>query len=84
MKVFPEVLAKRNKHGTAYWSLVVVMGIAIAICATGATFGIIMTIFSFCNTFSEIPNTLTPSWPTGNTPRPATTLPPRCPILSPS
>lgn len=60
MKVFPEVLAKRNKHGTAYWSLVVVMGIAIAICATGATFGVIMTIFSFCNTFSEIPNTLTP------------------------
>ena len=59
-KVFPEVLAKRNKHGTAYWSLVVVMGIAIAICATGATFGVIMTIFSFCNTFSEIPNTLTP------------------------
>ncbi len=60
MKVFPEVLAKRNKHGTAYWSLILVMAIAIAICATGATFGVIMTVFSFCNTFSEIPNTLTP------------------------
>ena len=60
MKVFPAVLAKRNKHGTAYWSLVFVMAISIGICATGATFGVIMTIFSFCNTVSEIPNTLSP------------------------
>lgn len=59
-KVFPQVLAKRNKHGVAYWSLFIVMGIAIAICATGATFGVVMTIFSFCNTLAEIPNTLSP------------------------
>lgn len=59
-KVFPEILAKKNKHGVAYWSLFIVMAIAIAICATGATFGVVMTIFSFCNTLSELPNTLSP------------------------
>lgn len=59
-KVFPEVLSKRNKHGTAYWSLFLVMAIAVGICATGATFGVVMTIFSFCNTFAELPNTLSP------------------------
>ncbi len=59
-KVFPEVLAKRNKYGVAYWSLFIVMGIAITICATGATFGVVMTIFSFCNTLAELPNTLIP------------------------
>lgn len=58
--VFPEVLAKQNKHGVAYWSLFLVMGIAIAICATGATFGVVMTIFSFCNTFAELPNAFGP------------------------
>ena len=60
MKVFPSCFARRNSHGTAYWSLVLVMGIAIAICATGATFGVVMTIFSFVNTLAEIPNTITP------------------------
>lgn len=59
-KVFPEVLAKKNKYGVAYWSLAIVMVISIAICATGATFGVVMTIFSFCNTLSELPNTLSP------------------------
>lgn len=59
-KVFPEVLAKRNRYGVAYWSLIIVMGIAIAICATGATFGVVMTIFSFCNTLSGVPTTVTP------------------------
>ena len=59
-KVFQKVFAKTNRHGTAYWSLVLVMGIAIVICATGATFGVVMTIFSFCNTFAELPNTISP------------------------
>lgn len=59
-KVFPKVFAKTNRHGTAYWSLVLVMGIAIVICATGATFGVVMTIFSFCNTLAELPNTISP------------------------
>lgn len=59
-KVFPEVLAKKNKHGVAYWSLFLVMAIAIGICSTGATFGVVMTIFSFCNTVSELPNTMAP------------------------
>lgn len=59
-KVFPEVLARKNKYGVAYWSLFLVMGIAIAICATGATFGVVMTVFSFCNTLSELPNMISP------------------------
>ena len=52
-KVYPAILAKRNKHGVAYWSLFIVMAIAIGICATGATFGVVMTVFSFCNTISN-------------------------------
>lgn len=59
-KIFPEILAKKNKHGVAYWSLFLVMAIAIVICATGATFGVVMTIFSFCNTIAELPNVLSP------------------------
>ncbi len=59
-KVFPEFMAKQNKHGVAYWSLFLVMAIAIGICATGATFGVVMTIFSFCNTVAELPNVLSP------------------------
>lgn len=59
-KVFPEVLSKKNKHGVAYPSLFIVMAIAIGICATGATFGVVMTIFSFINTLAELPNTISP------------------------
>lgn len=59
-RLFPAFLAKRNKHGTAYWSLALVMGIAIAICATGATFGVVMTIFSVVNTVSGLPLGLAP------------------------
>ena len=59
-KVFPDVLSRKNKYGVAYWSLFLVMGIAIAICATGATFGVVMTVFSFCNTLSELPNMISP------------------------
>jgi APA family basic amino acid/polyamine antiporter len=59
-KVFPEFLSRKNKHGVAYPSLFIVMAIAIGICATGATFGVVMTIFSFCNTIAELPNALSP------------------------
>ncbi|MCI8514779.1 MAG: APC family permease [Lachnospiraceae bacterium] len=59
-KIFPEILGKQNRYGVAYGSLFLVMGIAIGICATGATFGVVMTVFSFCNTISELPNTLSP------------------------
>lgn len=59
-KVFPEVLSKKNKHGVPFISLFLVSGIAVGICATGATFGVIMTVFSFVNTLSELPNTLSP------------------------
>jgi amino acid transporter len=58
--IFPEFLAKKNKHEVAYWSLFLVSAIAIGICATGATFGVVLTIFSFINTLSELPNTLSP------------------------
>lgn len=60
MKVFPAFFSRTNKHGVAYWSLALVMAIAIGICATGATFGVVMTIFSFCNTVAELPNTFSP------------------------
>lgn len=59
-KVLPEVFAKENKHGVPVLSLLVVSAIAIGICATGATFGVVMTIFSFTNTLGELPNTLSP------------------------
>ena len=59
-KVFPEFISRKNKHGIAYPSLFIVMAIAIGICATGATFGVVMTIFSFCNTLAELPNTIAP------------------------
>jgi len=59
-KVLPSTLSKQNKHGVPYLSLFIVSGIAIVICATGATFGIVMTIFSFTNTLGELPNTLAP------------------------
>lgn len=59
-KVFPEFMSRKNKHGIAYPSLFIVMAIAIGICATGATFGVVMTIFSFCNTLAELPNTIAP------------------------
>ena len=55
---FPTLYSTRNVGPSSV--LPIVMGIAIAICATGATFGVVMTIFSFCNTLAELPNTLSP------------------------
>lgn len=59
-KIFPSFMTKKNRFGVSYWCLLLVMGVAIAVCATGATFGIVMTIFSCCNTLSGLPDTLAP------------------------
>ncbi len=59
-RVLPDIFCRKNKHGVAAFSLFVVSAISIAICATGATFGVIMTIFSFTNTLCELPNTISP------------------------
>lgn len=59
-KFLPEVFCRENRHGVPVLSLLVVSAIAIGICATGATFGVIMTVFSFTNTLGELPNTLSP------------------------
>lgn len=59
-KVLPDAFSKENKHGVPILSLFVVSGIAIIICLTGATFGVVMTIFSFTNTLGELPNALSP------------------------
>lgn len=58
-KIFPSFMTKKNRFGVSYWCLLLVMGVAIAVCATGATFGIVMTIFSCCNTLSGLPE----HWP---------------------
>lgn len=59
-RIFPAFLAKRNRHGTAYWSLALVMVIAVAVCSTGAAFGVVMTIFSVVNTLSGLPLAIVP------------------------
>lgn len=53
-KVYPEIFSKKNRHGVPVVSLFIVSGIAVGICATGATFGVVMTIFSFANTLSGV------------------------------
>lgn len=58
--VYPALLSKKNRHGVAYISLFIASAIAMGICATGATFGVVMTVFSFANTLGELPNTLSP------------------------
>lgn len=58
--VLPEILSRQNRYGVPFVSLFLVSLIAIGICATGATFGVVMTIFSFTNTIGELPNTLAP------------------------
>ena len=59
-RIYPEVLSKKNKYGVPYWSLLIVSAISIGICATGATFGVVMTVFSLTNTIGELPNTISP------------------------
>lgn len=60
LEVFPKVFCQENRHGVPVLSLLLVTAISVGICATGATFGVVMTIFSFTNTLAELPNTLLP------------------------
>lgn len=59
-KILPEIFGKKNKHDIAWFSLIITYVISIVICASGATFGVIMTIFSFTNTVVEMPNAVAP------------------------
>lgn len=59
-RIYPEVLSRKNRYGVPYFSLLIVAVISIGICATGATFGVIMTVFSLTNTIGELPNTVSP------------------------
>ena len=52
--LFPAVAAKKNKHGISPVALVFVMLFAIVITSTGATFGVLMTLFSFANCLGDI------------------------------
>lgn len=58
--LLPAIFCKENKHGVPVLSLFVTSALAIMICATGATFGVIMTIYSFTNNIGELPNTIMP------------------------
>ena len=59
-EVFPTFLAKRNKYNVSYYILFFTMAFAIIVSATGATFGVLMTVFSFVNTLSDLPIALIP------------------------
>ena len=52
--LFPAVAAKKNKHGISPVVLVFVMLFAIVITSSGATFGVLMTLFSFANCLGDI------------------------------
>ena len=52
--LFPAFVGKKNKYGTAPVGLAFVMLFAIILCATGSTFGVLMTIFSFVNCAGDI------------------------------
>ncbi len=58
--VYPEVFCKRNKHNVPVWILVYVMAFAVICVVTGAGFGILMTVFSFVNTLSNLLMALVP------------------------
>ena len=60
LRVFPEILSRQNKHGIAYFSLIIVSLTSVAIVATDLTFGAILTIFTFVNTLAEMTNTVVP------------------------
>lgn len=62
-EVYPEFLCRRNKHNVPVGILIYVMAFAIICSVTGAGFGVLMTVFSFVNTLSNLmmaPGTLLP------------------------
>lgn len=52
--VFPEFLSRRNRYGVSGWILLIVMAFAMIVSATGTGFGVLMTVFSFANTLSNL------------------------------
>lgn len=58
--VYPEFLCKRNKHNVPIGILIYVMAFAIICSVTGAGFGVLMTVFSFVNTLSNLMMALVP------------------------
>lgn len=52
--LFPDFVAKKNKHGVSPAILAFVMLFSIGCAATGSSFGVLMTIFSFVNALSDI------------------------------
>ncbi len=59
-KVFPEFMAKRNKYGTPTAILVITMGVAIFLIASGISYGTLMKVFSLITNLCAIPNCLVP------------------------
>lgn len=59
-RVLPDFFRKRNKHDIAWVCVLFSWAFTLLIIATGQTFGVIMTIFSFANIMEEGPLTLVP------------------------
>lgn len=53
-ELFPSFVAKRNKYGVSPIILCFVMLFSIGCAATGSSFGVLMTIFSFVNALSDL------------------------------
>lgn len=58
--VFPAIMRKRNRHNVSVVVLAYVMTCAILIVASGASFGVLMTVFSTVNILANIPNAIVP------------------------
>lgn len=58
--VFPTRLANKNKHGVATGVLIYTMAFAIVCVLTGASFGVLMTVFSAVNALADIPTCIVP------------------------
>ena len=59
-KVFPDFMAKKNKHGTPVAILILIMGVAIFLIASGLSYGVLMKVFSLITNLCAIPNCLVP------------------------
>jgi APA family basic amino acid/polyamine antiporter len=59
-KLLPAVFTKKNKYGVPPVCLAITMGLSIIFCATGASFGLLMEVYSFVNTLVNIPVALAP------------------------
>lgn len=59
-EVYPAFLCKRNRHNVPVGILIYVMAFAMICSVTGAGFGVLMTVFSFVNTLSNLMMALVP------------------------